>query len=216
MTNSRLNFDFSTLSAAQRYKLVTGVVVPRPVAWVSTLNPGGGVNLAPYSFFGLMGSDPAVVAFSPGDRPEGGLKDTARNIGAGGEFVVNMVSRELAGAMNLSAADFPASQAEPEHLGIELAASGCVQVPRVALSPVSLECREVQTLTLGRTRIILGEVLALSIGERHLKDAEKFHVDTASLDLIGRMGGRGGYATTRDAFEILRLTYQQWLETQGD
>ncbi|AZI43055.1 flavin reductase family protein [Deinococcus psychrotolerans] len=216
MTHSRLDFDFSLLSAAERYKLVTGVVVPRPIAWVSTLNPGGGVNLAPYSFFGLMGSDPAVVAFSPGDRPEGGPKDTARNIGAGGEFVVNMVSRELADAMNLSATDFPADQAEPAHLGIDLAPSGRVQVPRVALSPVSLECREVQTLTLGRTRIILGEVLALSIYERHLKDAENLYVDTASLDLIGRMGGRGGYATTRDAFEIPRLSYQQWLETQGD
>lgn len=216
MTDSRLNFDFPALSAAERYKLITGVVVPRPIAWISTLNLVGGVNLAPYSFFGLMGSDPAVVAFSPGNRPEGDPKDTARNIGAGGEFVINMVSRELADAMNLSAADFPASHGEPEHVGIELAPSERVQVPRVALSPVSLECREVQTLTLGRTRIILGEVLALNMNERHLKDAEKFYVDTASLDLIGRMGGRGGYVTTRDAFEIERLSYQQWLELQGD
>ncbi|AWN24373.1 flavin reductase family protein [Deinococcus irradiatisoli] len=212
MTDERLSFDFSTLPPAERYKLVTGVVVPRPIAWVSTLDAGGGVNLAPYSFFGLMGSDPAVVAFAPGDRPEGGPKDTARNIAAGGEFVVNLVGRSQARDMNLSAVDFPVGHAEPEHLGIELAPSQKVQVPRVKRSPASLECREIQTLLIGRTRIILGEVLALSIGAQHLLDAEKHYVDTASLDLIGRMGGRGGYATTRDAFEIPRLTYRQWLE----
>lgn len=211
---SPIHFDFSVLSAAERYKLVTGVVVPRPIAWVSTLNPDGSVNLAPFSFFGLLGADPAVVAFSPGDRPGSVPKDTARNIGAGGEFVVNLVSAELAQAMNLSATDFPADQAEPERLGIALAASVRVRVPRVLLSPASLECREIQTVTLGHTRIILGEVLALSIAAGHMQDAEKHYVDTPSLDLIGRMGGRGGYATTRDAFEIPRLTYQQWLSEQ--
>ena len=216
MTEPHLMFDFSALSAAERYKLVTGVVVPRPIAWVSTLNPDGSVNLAPYSFFGLMGSDPAVVAFSPGDRAAGVPKDTARNIGAGGEFVVNLVSYGAAQAMNLSATDFPAGHAEPEHLGIALSASSRVKVPRVSISPASLECREFQTITLGRTRIVLGEVLALSIAEKHMQDAEKHYVDTPSLDLIGRMGGRGGYATTRDAFEIPRLTYQQWMSEHGD
>ncbi len=212
MTEQHRVFDFSLLAPAERYKLVTGVVVPRPIAWVSTLNPQGGVNLAPFSFFGLMGSDPAVVAFAPGDRPEGGPKDTARNIGSGGEFVVNLVSAAQAHDMNLSATDFPFGHAEPEQLGIELAPSSLVQVPRVRLSPASLECREVQTILLGRTRIILGEVVALSIAEAHLQDAAKHYVDTPSLDLIGRMGGRGGYATTRDAFEIARLSYPQWLE----
>ena len=80
------HFDFAALSAPERYKLLTAVVVPRPIAWVSTLGPGGEVNLAPYSFFGLMGSDPGVVAFAPGDRPDGTPKDTALNIGSGGEF----------------------------------------------------------------------------------------------------------------------------------
>ena len=211
MTQSHLSFDFSVLSPAERYKLVTGVIVPRPIAWVSSLNRHGAVNLAPYSFFGLMGSDPAIVAFAPGNRPEGGPKDTAANIGSGGEFVVNLVSRALAEAMNLTATDFPAHEAEPAALGIELIPSNRVQVPRVASSPAALECREVQTVTIGNTRIILGEVLALSIGSQHMHDAEKQYVNTPSLDLIGRMGGRGGYATTRDRFEIERLTYAQWL-----
>ena len=216
MTDSRLHFDFADLSAAERYKLLTGVVVPRPIAWVGTLNPGGGVNLAPYSFFGLMGSDPAVVAFAPGNRPEGGPKDTARNIGAGGEFVVNLVNAALAPAMNLTAIDFPVGQAEPEQLGIALEPSGRVGVPRVAHSPVSLECREVQTVLIGHTRILLGEVLALSIAGRHMQDAEQHLVNTPSLDLIGRTGGRGGYATTRDSFEIQRLTYAQWLSEREE
>ena len=216
MTDAHLTFDFSTLSALERYKLVTGVVVPRPIAWVSSLGAGGSVNLAPYSFFGLMGSDPAIVAFAPGNRPEGGPKDTAANIGSGGEFVVNLVSLALAEAMNLSATDFPVSQSEPGQLGIELLPSGRVKVPRVALSPAALECREVQTVTIGNTRIILGEVLALSIAERHLHDAKKHYVNTPSLDLIGRMGGRGGYASTRDSFEIERLTYAQWLAKRED
>ena len=108
-SDSPLHFDFSALPPAERYKLVTGVVVPRPIAWVSTLNPDGSVNLAPYSFFGLMGSDPAVVAFAPGDRVAGVPKDTARNIGAGGEFVVNLVSAAQAHDMNLTATDFPAA-----------------------------------------------------------------------------------------------------------
>ncbi len=214
MTKAHLTFDFSRLSSAERYKLVTGVVVPRPIAWVSTLNEDGSVNLAPFSFFGLMGSDPAVVAFAPGDRSEGAPKDTARNIGPGGEFVVNLVSAAQAQAMNLTATDFPSGHAEPEHLGIELSASSRVKVPRVTRSPASLECREVQTLLIGRTRIILGEVLALSIEEGAVQDAAKHYVNTPALDLIGRMGGRGGYTTTRDAFEIPRLTYAQWQAEQ--
>src|SRR3712207_2143745 len=88
------HFDLTALSAADRYKLVTNVVVPRPIAWVSTLGADGHVNLAPYSFFGLMGSDPAVVAFGPGDRADGTPKDTALNIGPGGEFTVNLVSAD--------------------------------------------------------------------------------------------------------------------------
>lgn len=204
------HFDFARLGAAERYKLVTAVVVPRPIAWVSTLGRGGGVNLAPYSFFGLMGSDPAVVAFAPGDRPDGTPKDTALNIGSGGEFTVNLVSAELAGAMNATATDFPYGLGEPQEVGVALAPGVRVRVPRVAASPAALECREVQTVQIGRTRVVLGEVLGLHLWRRALLDAERHHVDTAALDLVGRMGGRGGYTRTRDTFTLGRLTYAQW------
>lgn len=204
------HFDFAGLSAADRYKLVTGVVVPRPIAWVSTLGADGHVNLAPYSFFGLMGSDPAVVAFGPGDRADGTPKDTALNIGSGGEFTVNLVSAELAPTMNATATDFPHGIGEPGALGVALAPGVRVRVPRVAASPAALECREVQTVLIGRTRVILGEVLGLHLLEGALLDEARMYLDTAALDLVGRMGGRGTYTRTRDTFTINRVSYAQW------
>ncbi|EYB69417.1 hypothetical protein DEIPH_ctg008orf0154 [Deinococcus phoenicis] len=204
------HFDFAALSAAERYKLVTGVVVPRPIAWVTTLGADGHVNLAPYSFFGLMGSDPAVVAFAPGDRVDGTPKDTALNIAAGGEFTVNLVSADLAPVMNATATDFPHGVGEPESVGLPLAPGLRVRVPRVAASPAALECREVQTVLIGRTRVILGEVLGLTLRADALLDEGKMYVDTAALDLVGRMGGRGTYTRTRDTFTIDRISYAQW------
>jgi len=211
------HFDFAHLGAPDRYKLLTAVVVPRPIAWVTTLGVGGHVNLAPYSFFGLMGSDPAVVAFAPGDRPDGTPKDTALNIGAGGEFTVNLVSAELAEVMSATATDFPHGMGEPGEVGVALAPGLRVRVPRVAASPAALECREVQTVQIGRTRIILGEVLGLHLRADTLLDKERKYVDTAALDLVGRMGGRGGYTRTRDTFTLDRMTYAQWqAQRQGE
>lgn len=206
---SPTHFDLTALPAPARYKLLTATVVPRPIAWVGTQGEGG-FNLAPYSFFGLMGSEPPVVAFAPGDRPDGMPKDTALNIGPGGEFTVSLVSAALAEAMNLSATDFPRGMDEAQVLGLRLASSRQVQVPRVQDAPAALECREVQTVRIGQTRIILGEVLALWLREDAVLDAEKHHVDTAALDLIGRMGGRGTYTHTRDTFELKRRTYAEW------
>ncbi|MEW6422633.1 MAG: flavin reductase family protein [Deinococcota bacterium] len=208
------HFDFAALGHADRYKLLTGVVVPRPIAWVTTLGADGHVNLAPFSFFGLMGSDPAVVAFGPGDRADGTPKDTALHIGPGGAFTVNLVSADLAPLMNATATDFPHGMAEPDMLGVALAPGVLVQVPRVAASPAALECREVQTVLIGRTRVILGEVLGLHLRGDALLDEARMYVDTASLDLVGRMGGRGTYTSTRDTFTIDRMSYAQWQAQQ--
>lgn len=220
-----MHYDFAQLSPAEAYKLLTGVVVPRPIAWVGTLNPDGTVNLAPFSFFNLLGSDPPLLVFSPGDRADGTPKDTARNIarpngagpdgGGGGEFVVNLVNEELAEVMNLSATDFPTGISEAGMAGLELLPGERVGVPRVAASPVSLECRELRTLLLGRTRVVLGEVLGLHIRDELLLDPGQHSVDTPALGLIGRMGGRGGYTRTRDTFELARIPYARWLEAQA-
>jgi flavin reductase (DIM6/NTAB) family NADH-FMN oxidoreductase RutF len=210
------HFEFAALSAAERYKLVTAVVVPRPIAWVSTLGVDGHVNLAPYSFFGLMGSDPAVVAFAPGNRADGTPKDTALNIAAGGEFTVNLVSADLAPLMNATATDFPHGRGEPEALGVALAPGVSVRVPRVAASPAVLECREVQTVRIGRTRVVLGEVLGLHLRGDALLDGAKLYVDTAALDLVGRLGGRGTYTRTRDTFTLDRMTYAEWEASKAE
>lgn len=204
------HFDLTALPHAARYKLVTATVVPRPIAWVCTLGVGGRVNLAPYSFFGLMGSDPPVVAFAPGNRPDGTPKDTALNIPSGADFTVNLVDRAQAEAMNATATEFPPDMGEPEALGIELEAGQQVGTPRVKASPAALECREVQTVIIGNTRIILGQVLGLTIRADAVQDAERWHIHTAALDLIGRTGGRGGYATTRDSFEMARVSFEEW------
>lgn len=210
---SHAHFDLTALPPSARYKLLTATVVPRPIAWVGTQGKEG-FNLAPYSFFGLMGSEPPVVAFAPGDRPDGTPKDTALNIGPGGEFTVTLVSAALAEAMNLTATDFPHGMDEAQALGLRLAPGQQVQVPRVQDAPAALECREVQTVLIGRTRIILGEVLGLWLREDAVLDADKHHVDTAALDLVGRMGGRGTYTHTRDTFELTRQTYAQWTERE--
>ncbi|MBB6017803.1 flavin reductase family protein [Deinococcus radiopugnans] len=209
------HFDLTALPNAARYKLLTATVVPRPIAWVCTLGDGGVPNLAPYSFFGLMGSDPPIVAFAPGDRADGTPKDTALNIAPGGEFSVNLVSAALAQVMSDSATDFPHGMAEAAKLGIELEPGSRIAVPRVRASPATLECVEVQTLQIGKTRIILGQVIGLSLRADAVLDEEKHYVDTAALDLIGRMGGRGGYTHTRDGFEIARMTYAEWVEREG-
>ena len=113
--------------------------------------------------------------------------------------------------MNETATDFPHGMGEARAVGLSLAPGVRVAVPRVAASPAALECREVQTVTVGRTRIVLGEVLGLHLHADALADPERLYVDTAALDLIGRMGGRGSYTHTRDTFQLDRLTYAAWL-----
>ena len=200
-------FDFSQLSARDGYKLLAGSVVPRPIALITSLGEGGVLNAAPYSFFNAIGSDPAlvVVGISDGDA----VKDTGRNISARGEFVVNLVARSMAQAMNICAIDFPSEQSEVEAAQLETAPSQLVATPRLSASPVSLECREHTTLLIGRNRVVIGEVLAMWIRDE-LVDVEKLHVDTVALDLIGRMGGAGGYTETSQNFDIPRIGYQKW------
>lgn len=204
------HFDLTALPNAARYKLLAASVVPRPIAWVSTVDGDGAVNLAPYSFFGLMGSDPPVVAFAPGNRAAGVPKDTALNIGSGGDFTVNLVSDALAGAMNATATDFPPGEGEAAALGIALTPGTQVATPRVAHAPAALECREVQTVQIGNTRVVLGEVLGLTLRADAVQDPARFYVDTAALDLVGRMGGPSAYARTRDVFHLARQSYAEW------
>ena len=168
-----MNFDLAKLSAKDRYKLLIGAIVPRPIAWVSTLSASGTVNLAPFSAFNYMGNDPAIVAFSPGAG-----KDTFHNIQRELEFVVNLVPIALMTAMNLTATDFPPTVSELEQVGLTSASSIQIRTPRVAESPVSLECKVHSILEIGQNRVVIGEVVQFHIADE-LIDAEKLHVHSA-------------------------------------
>lgn len=204
-----MNFDLAKLSAKDRYKLLIGAIVPRPIAWVSTLSITGTVNLAPFSAFNYMGNDPAIIAFSPGAS-----KDTFLNIQRELEFVVNLVPVALMSAMNLTATDFPPEVSELEAAGLTSAPSLQIRTPRVAQSPVNLECRVHSILEIGANRVVIGEVLEFHINDDCI-DAQKLYVNSAKLDLLARMGGAAAYATTRDPLELPRIAYSAWLEQQG-
>lgn len=204
-----MNFDFKNLSPRESYKLLTGVVVPRPIALVSTQNEAGLVNAAPFSFFNIVGSNPPLVALGIGDKSEDEAKDSAKNIRSSGEFVINLVSRAMANAMNICAIDFPAEISEIEAAGLETAPSQIVAPPRIANSPAALECRAHTTLQIGENRVILGEVVALYLSDEWV-DSTTVYVNSAKLDLIGRMGGAGGYTDTSGTFELARLSLSEW------
>ena len=204
-----MTFSVADLEPREVYKLLTATIVPRPIALVTSKNENGLVNAAPFSFFNIVGADPPLIVLGVGNRAPGEGKDTARNIRANGEFVVNLVDENLAAAMNVCAVDFPSDWSEIEAADLELCDSKLVKVPRLKASPVALECREVQTLEIGRNRVIMGEIVAIWIREEFV-NANNFHISTPDLKLIGRMGGAGGYVKTSDTFEMARLSFEQW------
>jgi flavin reductase (DIM6/NTAB) family NADH-FMN oxidoreductase RutF len=170
---------------------------------VTTISPDGCVNAAPFSFFNLLGASPPILALAPGDREDGSPKDTARNIRLTHEFVVNLVDETIAEAMNLCAASLPYGEDEMVSAGLHAAPSSVVQPPRIAESPVNLECKEWGTLQIGNNRVVIGLVKRLHL-RKDLFDAEKKRVHSDRLFLIGRMAAPHWYCRTRDRFEMIR------------
>jgi flavin reductase (DIM6/NTAB) family NADH-FMN oxidoreductase RutF len=209
-----MRFDLAELSATERYKLLGGLVVPRPIALVTTQSQDGRVNAAPFSFFNVFAEEPPLVVLGIGIGPLGGSKDTTVNIRERGEFVINLVDEPIAESMNLCAIDFPPEISEIEVAGLDLAPSDEVAPPRIAQAPVNLECRRYVTLEVARERyLVIGEVLVVHVRDG-LVDAATLRVDRDAYAPIGRLFG-GGYVRTRDRFEMPRLTYRQWLEKTG-
>jgi flavin reductase (DIM6/NTAB) family NADH-FMN oxidoreductase RutF len=171
---------------------MTGVVVPRPVAWVTTLSPSGGVNLAPFSTFTFVSPKPPMLAFSVG-RKGGAYKDTAQNILANEDYVVHIADRPLIEAVHKSAVEYPADVSETEMLGLETVPSLHVRPPRVAAAPIAMECRLRQCLEFGetRSRLIVGEVVAFHFRDGLLNGGK---IDTRALDPLCRLAGPN-YAT---------------------
>lgn len=204
-------FDFESLPPNDRYKILTASVVPRPIAWITTRSRDGIVNAAPFSFFNVMGNDPPTVAI--GIMPNAGRpKDTAANILATGEFVVNLVAEAQADAMNVTCIDAPPEVDELAFAGLTPLPSRCVAPPRISGSPVSFECRSLTTLVTGPHQVIvIGTVLCAHIEDEFILDAKRCHIDTLKLKLISRMHGSGGYLRSNDTF---RLDRPVWAERE--
>ncbi len=188
---------------ARAYKLLAGLVTPRPIAWVTSQDETGRVNAAPFSFFNLLGTDPPLLGFAPGDRGPGIPKDTARNIRRQREFVVHLVDEACAEAMNLTSAEVPPEESEIELAGLHTVPSHSVAPPRIAEAPVALECREWATLEIGENRLVLGLIQHVFVRDGIL-DPHSLLVDPQAFLPIGRMEVPAGYCRTRDRFQMPR------------
>ena len=198
-----MELDLESQFADRAYPLLASLVTPRPIAFVTTASPDGKVNAAPFSFFNLLGAQPPILAFAPGDREDGTPKDTALNIRATHEFVVNLVDEAIAEAMNQCAASLPYGVNELERAGLHAAPSSLMKPPRIAESPASLECAEWGTLQIGKNRVVIGLIKRLHLRDE-LFDAGKRRIYADKLRVIGRMASPHWYCRTRDRFEMIR------------
>ncbi len=181
--------DTRDLSGRQRYRLITSLVVPRPIGWISTRSPDGLPNLAPYSYFNALSAGPMLVGASIGTRRDG-PKDTLANIQAAGEFAVNLVSERHLEAMVHTAGDWPADVDEFEEAGLTAAECTTIRAPYVADAPAVFECRLFKEVSLGDApnTLIIGEVVTIHLGPELAVDPETLHVDVESLRPVGRLG----------------------------
>ncbi|SIQ38717.1 MULTISPECIES: flavin reductase family protein [Acidiphilium] len=204
-------FDLTALPPLNQYKLLASTVVPRPIAWVVTMSPDGRLNAAPFSFFNVFGAGPPVLCIGIGARKPGDLKDTGENIRSTGEFVVNLVALANAQAMNITAIEFGPEIDELAQAGLTTMPSLKIKPPRIAESPVALECKLHSIVEFGPDRaMVIGEVLAMHVRDDAVLDAKRCHIDTPKLDLIGRMHGGGWYSSTNDRFDMPRIPVEDW------
>lgn len=207
-----MKFEVEKAKPREIYNLLIGLVAPRPIALVTSMDENGVLNAAPFSAYNYFSTDPPIVGIGVTDRPaiEFVPKDTARNIRRTGEFVINVVTEDLAEQMNICATDFPAGVSELEMAKLEIAPSNLVKVPRIARAHAALECREHTTLEVGRSRIILGKVISIYVEDRYVDPAGSY-IRAEELHAIGRMNGLGAYVRTRDSFmSIPRISYEEW------
>jgi flavin reductase (DIM6/NTAB) family NADH-FMN oxidoreductase RutF len=187
------------------YQALIGVVTPRPIAWVTTVDVDARVNLAPFSFFNAFGGIPPVVVFAPNRKRDGSKKDTLRNVEATGEFVINAAVAGLAEQVNLSSAELPPGESEVELTHLSLAPAQRVKPPRLRESPVHLECVLRQILQIGEgpssANLVIGDVVLMHVADEVFDT--RGHIDPRKLQTIGRLGG-DFYCRTDDLFEMER------------
>lgn len=201
-----MEIDPATLPHTSIYKLMTGSIVPRPIGWISTVDDSGRPNLAPFSFFNAVCSNPPTVLFCSSIRgSDGKTKDTLNNVRTTGEFVVNIVSEDLFEAMNASSIEAPADFNEFDYAGVSLAASHKVRPPRVAQSPVHFECTLREIIEIGSEpgggSVVIGTIVHIHAEDRVLIGTDKINIQ--ELKPIGRLMGNG-YCRVTDVIEIAR------------
>ncbi len=200
-----MEFDPATLATPVLYQHLIRTIMPRPIAWVSTVSSGGQANLAPFSFFTGIGSKPASLLFCPVNKRDGSPKDTLRNILETREFVVGVVPFGLVDSMNLTSAELPPEESEYDFATLTTAPSVRVRAPRVAVSPVSFECELMQHIPVGEGpgggNIVVGRIVHFCIQDSML-NAEGY-AEPELLDLVGRLGG-SSYCRVTPTFEVER------------
>src|ERR1700759_982922 len=204
-----VTFDFCALSAREKYKLMIGTVVPRPIALVTTVDPHGRVNAAPFSFFNCLSADPPILALGVENHPDMRFKDTGLNVRLTEVFTVNIVSHAIAEAMHVCAVPFKPDHDELRSAGLTAMPGTLVPSPYIKEAPAAFECRRHVTLELGKSRqIILGEIVFAHY-QRDVIDADRMRIDPARLDAIARLGGNT-CSTIRDRFEMLTPTLDEF------
>lgn len=201
-------FDPATTPRPELYSLMIRCIGPRPIAWVSTISPGGVYNLAPFSFFTGVSSSPPAICFVAGRHNDGTKKDTLVNIEANGQFVVNMVPDALAEAMNITATEYPHGVSEFDKAGLTASPSQRVAAPRLKESPIHFECERHDVLHVGEDAvgsgtIVVGRIVLIHVDESVLKDGK---VDYDLYQPVGRLGGME-YSRTSDRFTMMRKKY---------
>ncbi|HIE99157.1 MAG: flavin reductase family protein [Fuerstiella sp.] len=200
-----MDFDPADVRASVFYQQMIHCIVPRPIAWVSTISIDGITNVAPFSYFTGVGSRPPSLLFCPANNRDGEPKDTLRNIQDTGDFVVNIVSSSVAKAMNASAASLPPEESEFDVFGLTASSSVKITAPRVSESPVQFECCKMHILNIGDgpggANIVVGSIVHVHIDDNVI--GAKDLVDPDLLDAVGRMGGLS-YCRTKDRFDLPR------------
>lgn len=205
-----MQIDISELDQQNAYKIIIGCIVPRPIAWVSTVDEHGSANLAPFSFFNAVGANPPALSLSimhTAGRAEG-RKDTLHNIITNGQFVVNLVNEQLAPAMNITATDVPADVDEFALAGLEAAPSTRIRPPRVAAAAISFECALLTTVPVGAgpgsATLVIGQILVAHVRDDldDMIDA-RHRVDLHKLQPVARLAGND-YAYVRETFTLVR------------
>lgn len=206
-------FDFSALTEREKYKLLIGTVIPRPVALVTTLSLDGRPNAGPFSFFNVLTHDPAIVAIGVENYADMRFEDTARNVRETGEFTVHICDDAMVEQMEICAIKFGPEVDELEQAGLHTVPGSAVRSPRILEAPAALECRRYMTLEFGPAReIILGEVVALYVRSDAV-DRSNLHIDQLKMDAVGRLGGHS-YTRTRDQFDHVTPTPAAWFGTE--